>query len=192
MLLRFQMFHYIQSRFYRSPEVLLGIPYDLAIDVWSLGCILVEMHTGEPLFSGKDEVDLSIQWNPPNADTFGDLEWVRVSCIACPDQTRCPDVLIKQDVPMSRCPDLTRCPDFKVSACSVHFVFGIVAELALLCPLPPQTSLTRWARLWRCWASLQTTSSTWPPGQKNSSRKEQVEIGCCGDSETVERYDSFF
>ena len=50
------MFHYIQSRFYRSPEVLLGIPYDLAIDMWSLGCILVEMHTGEPLFSGKDEV----------------------------------------------------------------------------------------------------------------------------------------
>ena len=51
------MFHYIQSRFYRSPEVLLGIPYDLAIDIWSLGCILVEMHTGEPLFSGKDEFD---------------------------------------------------------------------------------------------------------------------------------------
>ena len=51
------MFHYIQSRFYRSPEVLLGIPYNLAIDIWSLGCILVEMHTGEPLFSGKDEFD---------------------------------------------------------------------------------------------------------------------------------------
>ena len=55
-VLLLQMFHYIQSRFYRSPEVLLGIPYDLAIDMWSLGCILVEMHTGEPLFSGKDEV----------------------------------------------------------------------------------------------------------------------------------------
>ncbi|CAB4065459.1 ADD [Lepeophtheirus salmonis] len=36
---------------------LLGIPYDLAIDMWSLGCILVEMHTGEPLFSGANEVD---------------------------------------------------------------------------------------------------------------------------------------
>jgi len=35
----------------------LGIPYDLAIDTWSLGCILVEMHTGEPLFSGSNEVD---------------------------------------------------------------------------------------------------------------------------------------
>ena len=47
----------IQTRFYRSPEVLLGIPYNLAIDMWSLGCILVEMHTRKPLFSGKDQVD---------------------------------------------------------------------------------------------------------------------------------------
>ncbi|KAH9637463.1 hypothetical protein HF086_012076 [Spodoptera exigua] len=38
-------------------RVLLGVPYDLAIDMWSLGCILVEMHTGEPLFSGANEVD---------------------------------------------------------------------------------------------------------------------------------------
>lgn len=51
------LYQYIQSRYYRSPEVLLGIPYDLAIDMWSLGCILVELHTGEPLFSGKNEID---------------------------------------------------------------------------------------------------------------------------------------
>ncbi|KAA8591982.1 hypothetical protein FQN60_017356, partial [Etheostoma spectabile] len=50
-----RIYQYIQSRFYRSPEVLLGMPYDLAIDMWSLGCILVEMHTGEPLFSGSNE-----------------------------------------------------------------------------------------------------------------------------------------
>lgn len=53
----FQIYQYIQSRFYRSPEVLLGIAYDMAIDMWSLGCILVEMHTGEPLFSGANEVN---------------------------------------------------------------------------------------------------------------------------------------
>ncbi|CAM4697528.1 unnamed protein product, partial [Caretta caretta] len=52
-----RIYQYIQSRFYRSPEVLLGMPYDLAIDMWSLGCILVEMHTGEPLFSGSNEAD---------------------------------------------------------------------------------------------------------------------------------------
>lgn len=52
-----RIYQYIQSRFYRSFEVLLGIPYDIAIDMWSLGCILVELHTGEPLFNGRDELD---------------------------------------------------------------------------------------------------------------------------------------
>jgi len=52
-----RMYSYIQSRFYRSPEVMLGLRYTTAIDMWSLGCILAEMHTGEPLFSGSDQVD---------------------------------------------------------------------------------------------------------------------------------------
>ena len=87
---------YIQSRFYRAPEVcclwmacgaaffspaagplltrirsvhlwltmshpvqvILGIPYNCAIDMWSLGCILVEMHTGY-------EPPLPVAWVPP-------------------------------------------------------------------------------------------------------------------------------
>lgn len=48
---------YIQSRFYRSPEVLLGLPYSQKIDMWSLGCVVVELHTGEPLFGGANQVD---------------------------------------------------------------------------------------------------------------------------------------
>jgi len=40
--------------------VLLGRPYDMAIDMWSLGCVLVEMHVGEPLFSGSNEVSQSV------------------------------------------------------------------------------------------------------------------------------------
>lgn len=39
------------------------MPYDLAIDMWSLGCILVEMHTGEPLFSGSNEVNVNPRWS---------------------------------------------------------------------------------------------------------------------------------
>jgi len=46
---------YIQSRFYRSPEVILGLSYGTAIDMWSLGCILAELHTGQPLFPGHCE-----------------------------------------------------------------------------------------------------------------------------------------
>lgn len=52
-----QQYKYIQSRFYRSPEVILELGYTQAIDMWSLGCILVELHTGMPLFSGRDEAD---------------------------------------------------------------------------------------------------------------------------------------
>ena len=33
------------------------MPYTQAIDMWSLGCILVELHSGSPLFSGHDEHD---------------------------------------------------------------------------------------------------------------------------------------
>lgn len=37
---------YIQSRFYRAPEVVLGFRYDCKIDMWSLACILAELLTG--------------------------------------------------------------------------------------------------------------------------------------------------
>jgi dual specificity tyrosine-phosphorylation-regulated kinase 2/3/4 len=46
---------YIQSRFYRSPEIILGSSYGMPIDMWSLGCILAELYTGHPLFPGRDE-----------------------------------------------------------------------------------------------------------------------------------------
>ncbi|CZT15799.1 related to serine/threonine-protein kinase minibrain [Ramularia collo-cygni] len=49
------VYTYIQSRFYRSPEVLMGLPYSAAIDMWSLGCIVVELFLGLPLFPGSSE-----------------------------------------------------------------------------------------------------------------------------------------
>lgn len=49
------VYTYIQSRFYRSPEVLLGLPYNSSIDMWSLGCIAVELFLGLPLFPGTSE-----------------------------------------------------------------------------------------------------------------------------------------
>uniref|UniRef100_A0A3Q0KKV7 Dual-specificity kinase n=1 Tax=Schistosoma mansoni TaxID=6183 RepID=A0A3Q0KKV7_SCHMA len=56
-----KVYQYIQSRFYRSPEVLFNLDYGLGIDMWSLGCILVEMHTGEPLFCGANELEQLLQ-----------------------------------------------------------------------------------------------------------------------------------
>ncbi|KAI9145510.1 kinase-like domain-containing protein [Paraphysoderma sedebokerense] len=52
-----RMYSYIQSRFYRSPEVILGRSYGTPIDMWSLGCVLVELFTGNPLFNGQNEHD---------------------------------------------------------------------------------------------------------------------------------------
>jgi serine/threonine protein kinase len=37
---------YIQSRSYRAPEVILGVPYGQKIDLWSLGCVLAELYSG--------------------------------------------------------------------------------------------------------------------------------------------------
>jgi serine/threonine-protein kinase PRP4 len=45
---------YLVSRFYRAPEVMLGIPFDYAIDVWSIGCTLFELYTGKILFTGRN------------------------------------------------------------------------------------------------------------------------------------------
>ncbi|KAL8956054.1 MAG: hypothetical protein Q9193_006305 [Seirophora villosa] len=44
---------YLVSRFYRAPEIILGMPYDFGIDVWSLGCTLFELYTGKILFTGR-------------------------------------------------------------------------------------------------------------------------------------------
>ncbi|OKL62657.1 hypothetical protein UA08_01634 [Talaromyces atroroseus] len=45
---------YLVSRFYRAPEIILGIPYDYAIDIWSIGCTLYELYTGKILFTGRN------------------------------------------------------------------------------------------------------------------------------------------
>lgn len=37
--------------------MLLGLPYDTAIDMWSFGCILAELYTGYPLFHGENEAE---------------------------------------------------------------------------------------------------------------------------------------
>ena len=44
----------VATRWYRSPEVLLGSKtYSTPADIWSFGCIIYEIMTGKPLFTGS-------------------------------------------------------------------------------------------------------------------------------------------
>ena len=55
-----ELLDYVQSRFYRAPEVVLGCSYNEKIDIWSFGCILVECFTGQPLFPAESEQELLV------------------------------------------------------------------------------------------------------------------------------------
>ncbi|XP_055787257.1 homeodomain-interacting protein kinase 1-like isoform X5 [Salvelinus fontinalis] len=46
---------YLQSRYYRAPEIILGLPFCEAIDMWSLGCVMAELFLGWPLYPGASE-----------------------------------------------------------------------------------------------------------------------------------------
>jgi cyclin-dependent kinase-like len=53
-----QLTDYVATRWYRSPELLLGNGYyGNEMDYWAIGCIMGELTDGEPLFPGEDEVD---------------------------------------------------------------------------------------------------------------------------------------
>lgn len=44
---------YLVSRFYRAPEIILGLPYDYGIDLWSVAVTIYELYTGKIMFPGK-------------------------------------------------------------------------------------------------------------------------------------------
>ncbi|XP_066551097.1 homeodomain-interacting protein kinase 2-like [Amia ocellicauda] len=47
----------MQARYFRAPEIILGLPYNQAIDMWSLGCIIAELFLGWPLYPGASVYD---------------------------------------------------------------------------------------------------------------------------------------
>ena len=69
-----QIFTYIQSRYYRAPEVLYGLRYGPAIDMWSLGCVIYELIVGTPLFPAENEEELDemlkIALGPPPIEIY--------------------------------------------------------------------------------------------------------------------------
>lgn len=50
-------YKYVQSRFYRAPEILMGHSYGHAIDTWGMACVFWEMFTSYPLFPGANVYD---------------------------------------------------------------------------------------------------------------------------------------
>ncbi|XP_029061610.1 mitogen-activated protein kinase 12 isoform X3 [Monodon monoceros] len=53
-----EMTGYVVTRWYRAPEVILNwMHYTQTVDIWSVGCIMAEMITGETLFKGSDHLD---------------------------------------------------------------------------------------------------------------------------------------
>ena len=68
---------YVSTRWYRAPEILLkSTNYNSPIDIFALGCIMAELYTLNPLFSGSSEIDqlnkiCSVQGTPPKSWTEG-------------------------------------------------------------------------------------------------------------------------
>jgi len=49
---------YVQSRYYRAPELIYELQHNEKIDIWSTGCIMFELIALKPLFKGKNNIDL--------------------------------------------------------------------------------------------------------------------------------------
>lgn len=53
-----EMTGYVTTRWYRAPEIILSwMKYDSKVDMWSVGCIMAELLTGQVLFKGTDHID---------------------------------------------------------------------------------------------------------------------------------------
>lgn len=50
---------YIQSRYYRAPEIIYELEYTTKIDIWSIGCIIYEILFQIPLFYGKNMIEMA-------------------------------------------------------------------------------------------------------------------------------------
>lgn len=79
------VYAYIQSRYYRAPEIAFEVPYGPEIDMWSIGCIAYELLTGNPLFPAEDEYELVQMWQsilgPPPRELYGGgAEFENLTC----------------------------------------------------------------------------------------------------------------
>ena len=48
---------YVATRYWRAPEIMLNwMHYGMQVDIWSVGCIMAELLTGQVLFPGTDRI----------------------------------------------------------------------------------------------------------------------------------------
>ncbi len=56
-----EMTGYVATRYWRAPEIMLSwMHYGMEVDIWSVGCIMAELLTGQVLFPGTDRKSLSL------------------------------------------------------------------------------------------------------------------------------------
>ncbi|KAI0462408.1 hypothetical protein LJB42_003900 [Komagataella kurtzmanii] len=88
-------YSYLQSRYYRAPEVFVGARYDSKIDIWSMATILVELYTGKPLIVCKDEFELFTRaleyFGVPKRDTIQHWQFELNACGPIINQSDKPD-----------------------------------------------------------------------------------------------------
>jgi len=53
---------YMVSRYYRPPEICLGLKYSFAMDLWSVGVCLFELYTGKFMFTGRNNNEMLKQF----------------------------------------------------------------------------------------------------------------------------------
>jgi len=74
----YELTEYVVTRWYRAPEVMCSVQhYDAKIDVWSVGCILAELHGRQPLFPGEDYIrQMNLIFNTLGTPSSEDMKFI--------------------------------------------------------------------------------------------------------------------
>ena len=163
------MYSYIQSRFYRSPEVLLGVPYNGAIDIWSLACVCAEMFLGLPLFPGVSQHNqltriVEMFGNPPDAlieGKNGGKYFTKIPPAAMLGQSAIAQALILAQTPSTRSTlmtpqDFSQPPKYRLKTAEEYasetkteipvlrkyLRYSKLEDVIMKCPLPNKSRMT--------------------------------------------------
>jgi len=74
----YELTEYVVTRWYRAPEVMCSCQeYDHKIDVWSVGCIMAELHGRKPLFPGDDYIkQMNLIFNVLGTPSKSDMKFI--------------------------------------------------------------------------------------------------------------------